>query len=495
MSVLVSDIRKVNPSAVDVKLTRETLALYCVKTRPEVLRKVADLPALAAKTESRGKEKSDSEDEDQEEQPGKDPKESSNPLQRISSQSCTPAVQPTGTRKDADTANLLDARAANRAKPIVTGHTVAPEEWRTVQPRKKRQKHVLDQRARTTTLSAVKPERDYFRRISFNLSLDQLRDQPHKWWSVAKKACGLKHNEAIPSLISADQRISTSPVEKAECLNSSFSEQCNASSPADLPNCTPRSECRFSFKMIEPLDVLKKLASLNSWKAPGIDGVCNRLLKQCAASLAGPLCHVFNTSLEEGKFPDKWKNAVIQPIFKQKGSRSNPKNYRPIALLPCMSKIFEHFVHQQLLEYCLSCDAIPDDQYGFLPGRSTTWQLLTVLDEWERHLDHGNGIHACFLDIAKAFDRVDHPSLLKKLDSLGIRDKEKVWFKSYLFDRSICTRVECAQSQPQPISSGVPQGSVLGPYFCCSLSYFCGIFQMLSEMGSTVAALFLPMTL
>ena len=90
-----------------------------------------------------------------------------------------------------------------------------------------------------------------------------------------------------------------------------------------------------------------------------------------------------------------------------------------------MSKIFEHFVHQQLLEYCLSCDAIPDDQYGFLPGRSTTWQLLTVLDEWERHLDHGNGIHdACFLDIAKAFDRVDHPSLLKKLDSLGIRDKE-----------------------------------------------------------------------
>ena len=91
-------------------------------------------------------------------------------------------------------------------------------------------------------------ERDYFRRISFNLSLDQLRDQPHKWWSVAKKACGLKHNEAIPSLISADQRISTSPVEKAECLNSSFSEQCNAPSPAELPNCTPRSECRFSFK-------------------------------------------------------------------------------------------------------------------------------------------------------------------------------------------------------------------------------------------------------
>ena len=84
-----------------------------------------------------------------------------------------------------------------------------------------------------------------------------------------------------------------------------------------------------------------------------------------------------------------------------------------------MSKIFEHFVHQQLLEYCLACDAIPDDQYGFLPGRSTTWQLLTVLDEWECHLDHGNGIHACFLGIAKAFDRVDHPWLLKKLDGIA----------------------------------------------------------------------------
>ena len=121
-------------------------------------------------------------------------------------------------------------------------------------------------------------DRDYFRRISFNLSLDQLRDQPHKWWSVAKKVCGLKHNEAIPSLISADQRISTSPVEKAECLNSSFSEQCNAPSPAELPNCTPQLECRFSFKMIEPLDVLKKLVSLNSWKAPGIDNLQNYCL-------------------------------------------------------------------------------------------------------------------------------------------------------------------------------------------------------------------------
>ena len=126
-----------------------------------------------------------------------------------------------------------------------------------------------------------------------------------------------------------------------------------------------------------------------------------------------------------------------------------------------MSKIFEHFVHQQL-EYCLACGAIPDDQYGFLPGRSTTWQLLTVENQLECHLDHGNGIHACFLDTAKAFDRVDHPSLLKKLDSLGIRDKEKAWFKFYLFERSICTRVECAQLQPQQISSGVPRGSVLG---------------------------------
>ena len=85
MSVLVSDIRKVNPSVVDLKLTRETLALYC--TQPEVLPKVADPPALAEKTESRGKEKLDSGDEDQEEKPGKEPQESSNPLQRTSSQS------------------------------------------------------------------------------------------------------------------------------------------------------------------------------------------------------------------------------------------------------------------------------------------------------------------------------------------------------------------------------------------------------------------------
>ena len=124
---------------------------------------------------------------------------------------------------------------------------------------------------------------------------------------------------------------------------------------------------------------------------------------------------------------------------------------------------------------------------------SAAWQVFNNPDRTTKYcsgtVDHGNGVHACFLDIAKAFDWVDHPSLLNKLDSLGIRDKEKAWFKSYLFDRSICTRVECAQSQPQPIYSGVPQGSVLGPLL------FVIVLRDLPDVISSRSALFADDTL
>ena len=170
--------------------------------------------------------------------------------------------------------------------------------------------------------------------------------------------------------------------------------------------CTPSSEhsglpsC-FSFDELELLAVLKFLSALKVWKAPGIDRVCHYLLKNCASALAGPLCHIFNLSLKTGVFPQTWKTASVQPIFKNKGERTDPKNYRPIALLPSISKVFEHFVQKQLLDNCLTNAIIPDEQFGFLPKRSTVWQLLTVMEDIHRALDDGVNVHACFLDISK----------------------------------------------------------------------------------------------
>ena len=92
-------------------------------------------------------------------------------------------------------------------------------------------------------------------------------------------------------------------------------------------------------------------------------------------------------------FSDGLETAPCQPRLKNKGSRSNPKNYRPITLLSCISKVFEGFVRDQLQSHCLLNDALPDEQFGFLPKRSAVWQLLSIVSEWEKALDNGIFTH------------------------------------------------------------------------------------------------------
>ena len=98
---------------------------------------------------------------------------------------------------------------------------------------------------------------------------------------------------------------------------------------------------KFSFAPISSLYVYNRLSKLNTWKAPGLDGICNFVLKSCAGALAEPLAHIFNSSLVSGKYPSQWKRGVIKPLYKHKGDRSNPAFYRPVVLLPCVSKVFE----------------------------------------------------------------------------------------------------------------------------------------------------------
>ena len=268
-----------------------------------------------------------------------------------------------------------------------------------------------------------------------NLSAD-----PHKWWKIAKKSCGLEASETIPPL-SVNGRACLTASDKAESLNTVFAQQCSAPAADStcsrtLPELENRSRCeRFTFTALTTKDVFDRLSKLNVRKAPGDDGVNHQILRSCAHVLAELMCHIFNLSLKTGVFPGQWKTAWIQPIYKNKGERSDPQNYRPIALLPSVSKVFEHFVHKQLPAYSLEAGIIPDEQFGFLPRPSTVLQLLSVLEEVHHALDEGGRIRACFLDISKAFDRVDHGLLLRKLSGIGVKNVEHDWFASYLNDR------------------------------------------------------------
>ena len=186
-------------------------------------------------------------------------------------------------------------------------------------------------------------------------------------------------------------------------MNLVFSDQCSATESCDVSQSSahipaqPSNPRLFEFAPISEQSIVTALQSLNVWKAGGLDKISNRVLKECATYMSKPLHYIFNLSLRSGIFPQQWNVACIQPVFKQKGDRSRPVNYRPIALLCSASKVFESLVKKQLLAYCLENQLIPDSQFGFLPGRSTVWQLLSITEDWYESLRSAKAVQALSL--------------------------------------------------------------------------------------------------
>ncbi|CAB4031739.1 Hypothetical predicted protein, partial [Paramuricea clavata] len=165
-------------------------------------------------------------------------------------------------------------------------------------------------------------------------------------------------------------------------------------------------------------------------------------------------------SLSLGKLPNEWKLSNIVPIPK-KGPAEDVSNYRPISLLSLVSKVFERCVYNQLVSHIST--QLHHLQFGFLRGKSTTSQLLHVLQDIHQALESRNQVDAVYLDFAKAFDKVSHKLLLIKLHKFGIRGDLLSWFENYLSGRYQRVTVLGETSGTLPVLSGVPQGSILGP--------------------------------
>ena len=143
---------------------------------------------------------------------------------------------------------------------------------------------------------------------------------------------------------------------------------------------------------------------------------------------------IFNKSISEGKVPDDWKCANITPVFK-KGPKGKPGNYRPISLTSILCKVFESFMKDLLLNHLISNNILRLSQHGFLPGKSTTTNLIEYLDALTQHLDYGNAVDVIYLDFAKAFDKVPHKRLLVKLDAIGVGGNVLSWIDDWLTGR------------------------------------------------------------
>ena len=229
-----------------------------------------------------------------------------------------------------------------------------------------------------------------------------------------------------------------------------------------LPPFNDRTKEKLSNLVVSEPQMLKALQSLKVDKSPGPDGLHPRVLKEVSAEIAQPLTVLFNTTILKGKIPKAWKNAEVKPIFK-KGDKTDPGNYRPVSLTSIVCKMFESFLRDVLYDHLVKHSLLSNHQFGFCKGRSCISQLLVVIHKWMSCIDNDVPTDAIYLDLSKAFDTVPHKKLIHKLKGYGISGNILNWITDFLSDRTQYVSVNSTCSDSTPVTSGVPQGSVLGP--------------------------------
>ena len=303
----------------------------------------------------------------------------------------------------------------------------------------------------------------------FSQELQKAEGNTNSTWKVINKLINKAKSQHHISTIESNNKEYKDPSDIANAFNFFFT-----SIGPELASKTRCDNLHFSKFLSSPVtktiffnktnqsEITSVTKLFESKTSTGYDGLSMKLLKQIIFSIAPPLEYIFNMSLSNGICPSLLKIAKVIPIYK-KDDKSQVTNYRPISLLPSISKLLEKIVYKRLISFLTVNNILNKSQFGFRKNCSTDFAIIQLLDKVTELLSQKEHIIAIYMDLSKAFDTIDHITLLSKLDNYGIRGPAYSWIKSYLSERKQFVYIDGHNSNMLNIQCGVPQGSILGP--------------------------------
>jgi len=303
--------------------------------------------------------------------------------------------------------------------------------------------------------------KDLFEKYQYNIK---------KTWGVINTLIGRTNNKnTISDIFNVDSQTITDHEQIANEFNNFFTnigmKYANEIPDPIYPHTHYMQNRRQVNMFMAPTDrheIIKCIDSMKHKHSSGHDIITSSLLKDIKCDIASPLTILINKSLQTGTVPNLLKLAKVIPIYKAK-NKELLSNYRPISLLPTVSKVFEKIVHKRLYNFLLSQAIFFPSQYGFRKQHSTIHAVHEFVDDTMTSLDNKKHTLATFLDLSKAFDTINHKILLNKLNWYGVRGVALEWFRNYLHNRTQYVQYNNKTSTTTTMQCGVPQGSVLGP--------------------------------